>query len=230
MNIVINRGLEEGTIRGAVRSWLLRTAEPGALVRDEMAVGPARVDLARIGSSLEGFEIKSDFDNLDRLPRQVDAFSALFDTMTLVAGERFPHDVAGVVPRWWGIKTAVSAGNGQVGFRVLRTGAQNPNRSIEALAELLWRAEAVNALQELAGLRAAKSWTSGQVREKLVASVAIEALHRFVVERLRDPSRINAWLELRANEANEASARRRPSSFLRAADPVPAQSCRSTMA
>ena len=64
---------------------------------------------------------------------------------------------AGVVPRWWGIKAVGPASNGEVRIRVLRTGAQNPNQCIEALAEMLWRKEAVNALQELAGLRAAKS-------------------------------------------------------------------------
>ena len=73
MRLDSNMGVGERAIRGAVRSWLLRTAEPEAFVRDELAVRSARVDLVRIGSLLEGFEIKSDFDNLDRLPRQVEA-------------------------------------------------------------------------------------------------------------------------------------------------------------
>lgn len=226
MALTSNMGLGERAIRSAVRSWLLRTAEPGDLVRDELAVRSARVDLARIGSRLEGVEIKSDFDNLHRLPRQVEAFSALFDTMTLVVGERFPHDVFGVVPRWWGIKTASLGSDGAARLRTLRAEAQNPNQSMEALAQQLWRAEAVNALQVLADVRAVKSWTSRQVQERLVASVPIEALHRFVVERLRDPSRLDAWLDLRANEAR---TKQRLSSFLRAAEPMPAQSGRNSM-
>lgn len=226
MKTTINNGLGERALRGAVRAWLSRTAEPGALVRDELAVRSARVDLARIGSSLEGFELKSDFDNLDRLPRQVEAFSALFDTMTLVVGDRFAHDVARAAPRWWGIKTAGTASDGELRLRVLRVGAQNPNQSIEALAEMLWRAEAIDALHKLTDVRAAKSWTSRQVRERLVASVPIEALHRFVVERLRDPSRMEVWLEQRASEA---STKQRLSSFRRAANQTPALACRNAM-
>jgi hypothetical protein len=144
--------------------------------------------------------------------------------MTVVVGELFAHEVAGTVPRWWGIKVASSASDGEVRLRVLRTGARNPNQSIEALAEMLWRAEAMNALQELAGIQAAKSWTSGQVRERLVGSVPIEALHRFVVQRLRDPSRMDTWLHERAKEA---ATKPRLSSFRRAADPVPARAGRS---
>jgi hypothetical protein len=221
-----NTGLGERAIRCAVRSWLVTTADPGALVRDELKVGSARVDLARIGSRLEGFEIKSDFDTLDRLPRQVEAFSALFDSMTLVVGERFAHPAAGLVPRWWGIKAARAALDGEVRFRVLRPGSQNPNQSVEALAQMLWRTEALDALQQLADLRAAKSWTARQLRERLVASVPIESLHRFVVERIRDPSRMDAWLDLRASQA---STKRRPSSFRRATERVPATACHSAM-
>lgn len=217
-------GIGERAIRGAVRSWLLKTAEPEAVVRDELAVRSARVDLVRIGSLLEGFEIKSDFDNLDRLPRQVEAFSRPFDSMTVVVGELFAHEVADAVPRWWGIKVASSASDGEIRLRVLRTGARNPNQSIDALAEMLWRAEAMNALQELAGMQAAKSWTSGQVRERLVESVPIEALRRFVVQRLRDPSRMDTWLH---DRAKEAAAKPRLSSFRRAADPAPARAGRS---
>lgn len=224
MRVDGNMAVGERAIRGAVRSWLLRTAEPEALVRDELAVRSARVDLVRIGSLLEGFEIKSDFDNLDRLPRQVEEFSRFFDSMTVVVGELFAHEVAGAVPRWWGIKVASSASDGEVRLCVLRTGARNPNQSIEALAEMLWRAEAINALQELAGMQATKCWTSVQVRERLVGSVPIEALHRFVVQRLRDPSRIDTWLHERAKEA---AAKPRLSSFRRAAEPVPARAGRS---
>ena len=109
-----NPSLAESEIRQAVRARLLATAEPGAFVRDELSVASARVDLARTGSRLEGFEIKSDFDTLDRLPRQVAAFSLLFDAMTLVVGDRHANEAVVAVPRWWGVLLATTNGDGSV--------------------------------------------------------------------------------------------------------------------
>ena len=48
-----------------------------------------RIDIAVVKGALHGFEIKSDFDNLKRLARQVDLYSQVLDRATLVVGERF---------------------------------------------------------------------------------------------------------------------------------------------
>lgn len=188
-------------------------------MREELSVGAARVDIARIGSHLEGFEIKSDFDSLFRLPRQVEAFSALFDSMTLVVGERLICEALDAVPRWWGLRVASDTASGEVRFRVLRAGSHNPAQSVDALAQMLWRAEAAQVLEQLSDIEPRKSWTSRQLRERISTGVSVECLRCFVIDRLRDPSRLDAWME---RKARPETARPRRSSFSRAADPVPA--------
>lgn len=221
-----NAGVSESAIREALRVWLLRTAEEGAAVRDELAVLGARVDIARVGSRLEGFEIKSDFDNLSRLPRQVEVFSALFDSMTLVVGERLVCEAFDAVPRWWGIQVAHGTASSAVRFRVLRACSQNPAQSADVLAQMLWRTEAAQALEQLAGVEPRKSWTSRQLRERISIGVPVEHLRRFVIDRLRDPSRLDAWME---RTAMLEAARPRRSSFNRAAEPVPAATWRALL-
>ena len=162
-----NPSLAESEIRQALRARLLATAEPGALVRDELSVAGARVDLARVGYRLEGFEIKSDFDTFSRLPRQGAAFSLLFDVMTLVVGDRHANEAVVAVPRWWAVWFATPNGDGSVRLAIARHGVQNTAQSGLAFAELLWRAEAAKALHELTGISAGKSWSSKRVRELL---------------------------------------------------------------
>lgn len=80
--------LRDLDIRRALRALLAEghAGEPGARVVDELGIrqGSARVDLAVINGSINGFEIKSDADRLDRLGRQRDAYGTVLDTVTLV--------------------------------------------------------------------------------------------------------------------------------------------------
>jgi hypothetical protein len=226
MNHRGNAGLGERDIRDALRAWLLQTAETGAAVREELSVGGARVDVARIGSRLEGFEIKSDFDNLSRLPRQVEAFSAVFDSMTLVVGERLICGALSSVPRWWGLQVASDTASGEVRLRVVRAGSQNPAQSVDALAQMLWHAEAVEALELLSDIAPRKRWTSRQLHERISTGVPVEQLRRFVIDRLRDPYRLDDWIE---HEIKSSGAPRRRTSFSRSADPVPAAMWRALL-
>ena len=211
-----NPSLAESENRQAVRARLLATAEPGALVRDELPVAAARVDLARVGSRLEGFEIKSDFDTLDRLPRQVAAFSLLFDAMTLVVGDRHANEAVVAVPRWWGVLLATTNGDGSVRLCTARTCLQNPAQSGLDFAELLWRAEAAKALHELTGISAAKSWSSKQVRQRLAEKTSVDSIRKFAIERIRDPLRVEEWRAARVQA--DARPARQSSSFLLAAE------------
>src|SRR5271155_1641485 len=86
-----------------------------ALVVEEMGLrdGAARIDVAVISESLHGFELKSDSDRLDRLPRQCASYSAIFDRMTLVVGPRLQSQAMKLIPCWWGAELAERTSTGQ---------------------------------------------------------------------------------------------------------------------
>jgi hypothetical protein len=106
-----------------------------------------RADLAVIGRSMDGFEIKTERDSLQRLPRQAVAYGRVFDQCTVVVAEKHCDRVHGMLPPWWGITTV--SGNGTVVFTEVRAADSNPELDPDTLVRLLWHDEAMAALTRL---------------------------------------------------------------------------------
>ena len=123
------------------------SGEPGTIRIDELGVlnGSARVDLAVVNGSLHGYEIKSATDTLDRLPSQIEAFSSVFDTVTLVVADSHVSDAIGMIPPWWGVFVATESPSG-IELRWQRKPRQNPGVNPVCLASLLWRDELIQVL------------------------------------------------------------------------------------
>ncbi len=128
---------------------LRATGHRGRLVPElGLCQGEVRVDLAAIDNHLHGFEIKSERDDLRRLPAQAAVYSAVFDRMTLVAAARHIPIAERRVPEWWG----VSVVDGDAGtIRSIRPATPNPGGDPLALARLLWRDEAAAIVAALTG-------------------------------------------------------------------------------
>lgn len=121
--------------------------DPSTLIMDELGLrhGESRVDVAVINGRLIGYEIKSDADTLDRLPGQIELYGQVLDRVTLVCGARHMSEARKLIPRWWGLDEAVSDLGGVV-LREIRPPRDNPRPKALAIAELLWRDEAVALL------------------------------------------------------------------------------------
>ncbi len=139
------------SIRGALRARL-RTQFPGEddLIIDELGLcqGGARVDLAVINGAIHGYEIKGGRDTLHRLPSQQAVYSLVLDRATVVCASRHTENVVQAVPSWWGIE-AVSVASDRLEFDLVRHALPNPCSDPLAVAQLLWRDEALAALAEL---------------------------------------------------------------------------------
>lgn len=183
--------ITEAEIREALRHHLISGAEDGAVVRDELSINylAERVDIARIGSRLEGFEIKSDFDRLDRLGGQVTAFGGVFDQLTLVTGPNLATPGARAVPAWWGLIVAARDMTGLVSLTCVRQPQQNPLQASTKIAGLLWREELALACETLVGKSAPRRASRAQLCERLGRTVSVPALRDFVASRLVDQDR-----------------------------------------
>jgi hypothetical protein len=130
------------------RLQLRHANDENVRIVDEMGVltGECRIDVALINGRLEGFEIKSEGDSLARLPRQVQAYGRVFDRLTMVCAERHLEAALSLLPDWWGIEVAEKRGSRT---RIVRKRAARANPDIEprAIAQLLWRSEALAALE-----------------------------------------------------------------------------------
>lgn len=62
-----------------------------------------RVDLVAANGHLAAFEIKSDLDNLGRLPGQIEVFARCFETVTVACTQRHLASVLSIVPKTVGL-------------------------------------------------------------------------------------------------------------------------------
>lgn len=192
----------EAAVRSALRKHICDSSDrqPPELV-DEFWVplSHERVDLAVIGSVLESFEIKTARDNLERLPRQVEAYSRIFDCCTAVIAERHAERVVTMVPSWWGVLVVV--GDDTPTFEVLRNPSHNATVDPPTLVRLLWRDEVHSALVNL-GSEPPPRTSRVAMWEELLRVAHIDALRAIVRQALlgREPTR--ARIQTRRFAAN----------------------------
>jgi hypothetical protein len=180
-------------VREALHRKVLKEhhGDANTLVLDELGLrhGTCRVDVAVVNGYLHGYEIKSDADTLYRLPGQIPIYSAVLDLATLVVGERHLRDAKNIVPEWWGIKVVTAGPRGGITFGTEQPFHANPSINALALAELLWRPEAVEVLR----LRGCASAVLRKPRKFLYSylaeSVDLDELRDIV--RLRLKARLN---------------------------------------
>ncbi len=137
------------TIRRAIRARLaISHANQDAVIVDELKVsrGSSRMDVAVVNGRIEGYEIKSDKDTLERLPRQAEMFGRVADRMTLVVGERHCDKAITIIPDWWSVMVPSFSSKGQLGLTLRRRGRLNISRESRALVEVLERDEIVAML------------------------------------------------------------------------------------
>ncbi len=147
-----NAVLKDIDIRLAMLDYLRRNSKTkDTRIISELGIcdGFSRADIAVADrKELCGYEIKSDADDLARLPFQVDFYSKSFDRASVVVGKQYIDGIERNVPCWWGIYLAERNEEGRVTIKEMRAPAKNPSFSTMALLELLWRDELYALLKQ----------------------------------------------------------------------------------
>ena len=125
-------------------------AQKDTLVIDELGLnhGRCRADIAVINGHLVGYEIKSNNDSLRRLEEQVKSYNAVFDRISIVVGDRYINSIQNYIPEWWGVIVSLRGPRGAVNFDIIREARTNKNIDPISIAQLLWRNEAEEILQQ----------------------------------------------------------------------------------
>jgi hypothetical protein len=139
-------------------------ADPACIVVNEMDVcfGCARIDIAVINDKIHGYEIKSERDNLERLPDQADLYNRVFDALTLVFSEKHYDKAVQILPEWWGLY-CVTKGKTGISLGIMRNPKQNPQVEAINVAQLLWK----NELHELLRLNGISKGIKNKTRYEL---------------------------------------------------------------
>lgn len=152
---------------------------------DELGLcGRVRVDVAVVNGALSGYELKSERDTLRRLPTQVAVYSQVLDFATLVVASNHAADARHNLPRWWGLIEARTV-NGSVRLRTARAAKRNPHVDPMALAQLLWRDEALAELEERGLADGVRSKPRLRIWQKLAEEVPLVDLQFSVRSRLK---------------------------------------------
>lgn len=125
-------------------------AHKGTLVIDELGLnhGKCRADIAVVNGQFVGYEIKSNNDSLRRLEEQVKSYSAVFDRVSIIVGNRYIDSIQDYIPDWWGVIVSARGPRGAVNFDLIRKAQTNKNIDPISIAKLLWRNEAEEILMQ----------------------------------------------------------------------------------
>lgn len=181
--------LRDIDIRQAAYGRLLAHARacPDTLVIDELGLdhGACRVDIAVINGHIRGLEIKADADTLERLPRQVTAYSEVVDKASLIAVPRHVDAALRMIPDWWGVVVAKRGLRNGVTFHRIRE--ERVNRGVDQmmLARLLWRPEAIAMLREIGVLERDLRAPREALYQRLVAELPRRVFAHKVRETLK---------------------------------------------
>lgn len=173
---------------------------------DELGLcGAVRVDVAVVNGALSGFELKSAADTLARLPKQVAIYSQVLDYSTLVVAENHLDKAARLLPTWWGCTVARTHGEA-LWLDEIRPATFNPSIDPFALAQLLWREEALDALEGLDAAAGVRSKPRRDLWAKLVMETDLTTLRNIVRDSLKSRSGWRKAHELTTRRADLALA------------------------
>ena len=157
-----------------------------ARVVDEFQIlrGQGRIDVALIDDALHGYEIKSASDSLERLPSQQAIYSKVFERITLVADERHVKEAVAMVPKHWGL-IVVGMKNGKPYADTLWPARRNQDLDKLALAQLLWRDEALELMEYFDLSSGFKKANRKKLWQHISKCLSVEEIKAFVCFKLR---------------------------------------------
>lgn len=187
-------------LRNALRVRLGRRhiGDPDAFVVEELPVarGEVRADMAVINGRLEGIEIKSSRDTLQRLKHQAHLYGQAFERMTLVAAPGHLDEAIAMLPAWWGVFLAEAGPRSGIRLTRVRQGKLNGNLTAQGLVGLLERDEILGLLCSFGQDQGVRSAGWQTLADRVVENIPLDQLR----EGTRRQIKVRALIEARARE------------------------------
>lgn len=151
---------------------------------NEMGIfnGASRIDIAVVNGILHGYELKSESDNLKRLPRQIDYYNKIFDRVTIVTDRKYLSEVNEMVPKWWGIMITKK---NQLELRTIRKGRRGNSQDNEALLNLLWKDEYDDLIDILGYPKSMKKMRKKEIFNILLEDKRKSTIKKYIYDALR---------------------------------------------
>lgn len=171
--------MRDRDVRESVWRWLevAHKGDPNTLMLDELGIlnGATRIDIAVINGEIEGYELKSERDTLERLPAQRDLYNRVLDRISLVVAENHREAAEAIIPDWWGLAVATT-NKGAVEVAQERLPEMNPQLDSSTLASLLWRDEALALLDRYGAAHGVRSKPREVLYQRLAAALDLDTI------------------------------------------------------
>lgn len=181
--------MRDKIIREAFHSTVLRSAhkDPETIVLDELGLrnGGVRADIAVLNGKLVGYEIKTERDTLTRLSSQVEAYSEVFEKAFLIVSKNHLEKAIQNLPSWWGIYTIETEIAGSYTFTPYRTGRLNTKQNTFTLAQLLWKAEALEVANTILRHNVKSNVTKHHIYDIISSKCDRKKLSKIVIQYLK---------------------------------------------
>lgn len=174
-------------VRKAMRLILERRKEnQSALILDEFDLcGEVRVDIAVLNGHLSGYELKSESDDLRRLPKQVEYYSAVLDYCNLVVAEKHLEQGLELIPDFWGVYVARQTEEERTLIRRIKKPKSNKtNVDPYSLVQLLWKNEVIDILTQYGLDRGIRTKNRQVCWDRMVQSFTLPHLRELVRNQL----------------------------------------------
>lgn len=160
-------------------------SDPDSKVVEELnlPIGKARIDMAVINGHFHGYEIKGASDTLRRLPNQIEAYTNVFDYLTIVTEEKYQKKTQEIAPEWVGISICTKV-NGNHTIECVKKGQKNNSKKSFYIAKLLWHDELVHLLSET-DISFKKKYRNWVLCELLAENIDVDVLSQWVRSMLK---------------------------------------------
>lgn len=164
--------------------------DPDTRILQELGIclGETIVDIAVINGSMQAYEIKSDRDTLNRLPKQIENYNKIFDYIHIVTTKTHLKEVRKLVSEWWGILEVLEF-NGKILIEQIRAPKLNKNINKISLLQLLWKEECIDIIKNKSLDLSKKNKPKRLIWEYLIENIEIDELKNIVRQYLKQ--RIN---------------------------------------
>lgn len=134
--------------------------------------GAARADVVIVSGHISGYEIKSDFDTLNRLNNQIAEYEKTFEKNIIVVGEKYAYNILEYIPEHWGVMVARCKKKPTLTY--MRTPVLNPNVEFKRILGLL-SSEELKKIVISTNLNGVLNFTKTEIRlmfkQKLIDSL-----------------------------------------------------------
>jgi hypothetical protein len=181
--------MRDAQVRRAFHESVLKSANGSddTIVINELGLknGVIRADIAVLNGKMIGYEIKTERDTLKRLPAQVTAYSEVFDKAFIITTRKHLKQVKELIPQWWGIYEIIENACGSYSFKRRRSGSCNESQNAFTIAQLLWKAEALEIAKDLLQTNVKPTITKKEIYQTICDGCCRKELSKIVIQYLK---------------------------------------------